>query len=472
MTFSPNPVNVDRLVFRQALLAIGALLIGFAGVASAQEAPQSASLVGNWDGTFGEYADVWGDGDYAYVSRFGTPTVHVIDISVPAAPVEVAEFTAPDSIPIPRHGDRSGSAQDVKVFDGLMFVGVEESNDPGFSGRTVIADVRDPTNPIALTVVNTMDSIGVHNTFYADGFLYQADSERDIVSIVDLTSYDPDAAPSFIGAEKWRLGPIGGDFVHDITVADGRLYVSAWNGGIHIFDVTDITSMPPVFLGSYRGKATHSAWPTDDGNFVVTGEERRRGGITVHRITDNGGSLTLKKTDKIKLKTKQATSVHNQVMVGNRLYNSWYEAGLRVYDIDPITGQLFFVASYDTTGELPGDYFGAWGIYPLLGADKVLITDIRGGLNIIDAHGDLPCEEISEVRSVRCKSGRIKAKVVMTDRLRDRQKLTFGIDGDSLDIRVKRGVAKLKHNGGYSGAQTLTLSSPAACAAPIDVDCG
>lgn len=455
-----------------ALVAFAVSLLFSSVFTKAQEAPQSASLVGNWDGAFGEYADVWGDGDYAYVSRFGTPTVHIVDISTPEAPVEVATFTAPDSLPARRHGDRSGSAQDVKVFGDLMFVGVEDSFEPGFAGRTIIADVRDPTNPVALTVVNTMDSVGVHNTFFAEGYLYQADSERDIVSIVDLTTYDIDAPPNFIASEKWRLGPIGGDFVHDVTVSNDRLYVSAWDGGIHIFDVSDISSLPPVFLGSYPGKATHSAWPTDDGNFVVTGEERSGGGIKVHRITDNGGSLSLDQTDKIRLKTKQTTSVHNQVVVGNRLYNSWYEAGLRVYDIDPLSGELFFVASFDTDGQEPGDYYGAWGIYPLLGPDKVLVTDIRGGLNVINVDGEVPCEEIREIRSVSCKRGRVKAKVVMNHKLRDRQKFTFSIDGDHHDVRVKRRVAKLKEDGGYVGAQTLTLSTPAACFAPIDVNCG
>lgn len=457
---------------KPSLLAALALVFALSTLAAAQDAPQSATLLGSWDGNSGEYADVWGDGDYAYVARFGKPQVHIIDISDPAAPFEAAEFTAPASITIRQHGSRSGSAQDVKVHSGLLFVGLEESFDIGFTGRTVIADVRDPTNPVALTVINTMDDVGIHNVFYADGYLYQADSARPIVSIVDLTTYDPDAAPATITTEKWRLTSIGDDFVHDITVKNGRLYVSAWGGGLHVYDVTNIAAAPPVFLGSFSGRATHSAWPSDDGNFIVAGEERSGGGIKVYRITDNGGSLDFELTDKLKMRSSQATSVHNQVMAGNRLYNSWYEAGMRVYDIDPTSGELDFVASFDTHAGDTGGYYGAWGIYPLLGSDRVLVTDIEGGLKVIDAHGTIPCETVREVRSVRCKRGRIKAKVLMIDKLRDRQRLSMSFAGDDLDIRVKRRAAKLKYDGGYTGLQTLTLTNPSGCVAPIVVDCG
>lgn len=461
--------NLRGLLLASALAVSLCLVVG---LAAAQDPPQGSSLVGSWDGSAGEYADVWGDGDYAYVARFGTPRVHIIDISDPSSPVQVAVFVAPDEIAPRLHGELSGSAQDVKVADGLMFVGLEQAPGIGFVGRTVIADVRDPTNPVALTVVDTMDAVGVHNVFYADGYLYQVDSARALVSVVDLTTYDPDSAPASITTEKWRLNSVGNDFVHDITVENGRLYVSGWSGGLHIYDVSNIAVAPPVFLGSVSGKSTHSAWPSADGNFVVTGEERSGGGIKVYRIVDEGGSVSLDLTDKIRLRTSQATSVHNQVMVGNRLYVSWYEAGLRVYEIDPATGRLDFVASYDTHSGTPGSYYGAWGVYPFLGADRVLVSDIRGGLNVIDVDGQVPCAAVAQLKSVQCKRGRIKAKVIMADRLLDRSKFTFSIDSDLLDVRIKRRNGQLKHDGGYVGAQVLTLTNPAGCFAPIEVDCG
>ena len=118
----------------------------------------------------------------------------------------------------------------------------------------------------------------------------------------------------------------------------------------------------------------------------MTGEERSGGGIKVYRITDKGGSLTLELTDSLALPTGDASSVHNQVIDGYRLYNSWYGAGLLVHDIDPKTGTIELFASYDTPGS-------NWGVYPFLGQDRILLSDIGGGLNIVrvgtDVLGDL-----------------------------------------------------------------------------------
>ena len=69
---------------------------------------------------------------------------------------------------------------------------------------------------------------------------------------------------------------------------------------------------------------------------------------------------------------------------GYRVYNSWYEAGLQVFDIDRDTGRLTFVASFDTYPEPVAEEFnGNWGVYPLLGEDKVLLSDITTGLSVV-----------------------------------------------------------------------------------------
>jgi len=132
----------------------------------------------------------------------------------------------------------------------------------------------------------------------------------------------------------------------------------------------------PTFLGSTPGNNTHSMWPTDDGKFVVTGEERTGGGIHVHEITDNGGSLSFNEVDSLSL--TGAFSVHNQIIIGNRLYCSWYERGFQAFDIDPVTGMLTQVAEFDTSTGGGGN----WGVYPFLGDDLILLSDMSNGLRI------------------------------------------------------------------------------------------
>ena len=120
----------------------------------------------------------------------------------------------------------------------------------------------------------------------------------------------------------------------------------------------------------------------------MTGEERPGGGIQVYRITDNGGSVTLDLTDSLALPTNQASSVHNQLIVGNRLYNSWYGAGLLVHDIDPVTGLLTEVATFDPAGNV-------WGVYPFLGPGRVLLSNMSSGLMIVQI-GDSPLGDLDD----------------------------------------------------------------------------
>ncbi|MCZ6542666.1 MAG: hypothetical protein O6768_03285 [Planctomycetota bacterium] len=351
-------------------------LILFVGQAPAQDDPIDATLVGHWNGFAGSYGDVWGDGNYAYIGHFGHAGVHIVDISDPTNP-QAVEYLLP-----PPNG--SASAQDVKVADDLLFIGLGSNNEAAVH----IVDVRNPLDPIALIDVSISGFNAIHNVFYNAGFLYFADSGTTRVGIVDLTGLDPDnPPPGPITTPKWILENVGSSFVHDMVVRDGRLYACAWDSGLWIYDVTNVATQMPTFLGSTPdgGNNTHSCWPTANGDYVVTGEEREGGGIKVYRITDQGTFVTLELTDSLALPGKQAFSVHNQVIDGYRLYNAWYQAGLQVFDIDPATGLLEFVASYDTFAGPPIGFNGAWGVYPFLGPpDRVVVSDLSTGLYIID----------------------------------------------------------------------------------------
>ncbi|MEE9128934.1 MAG: hypothetical protein V3T84_02880 [Phycisphaerales bacterium] len=358
-------------------VAVVGLLAICGQVCGGDNPPFNAELIGQWNGLGSSYGEVWGDGDIAYLGGFGSSRVGIVDISDPTNPIGMVY-----QLPPPFQG---ASAQDIKVGDGLLFVCLESTD----KGSTHIVDVRDPMNPVALVDVIIPDFTSPHNIFYDNGFLYLAGNGSPSVAIVDLTGLDPDNPPDRpITAVKWIVEPIGNSFVHDITVVGGRMYVAAWDSGLWIYDVTNVATQMPTFLGQTPdgGDNTHSSWPTSKGDFVVTGEERPGGGIKVYRITDKRDALTLELTDSLALPEGDAFSVHNQLIDGYRLYDAWYGAGLLVHDIDPKTGTIELFASYDTPG-------GNWGVYPFLGQDRILLSDIGGGLYIVrvgmDVLGDL-----------------------------------------------------------------------------------
>ena len=346
-------------------LAIGLL----ASSLLAQAPPFNATEIGSYDEPGQQWADIWGDGQFAYLAHNGQRTVTIVDITDPTNPVFASRYDS---------GDTEASAQDVKVAEGLMFVGLERTS-PGCH----IVDVRDPYAPVKLTDVTVLSE--VHNVFYDQGWLYLVDSDTTVIHIVDLRTYDPDNAPATIDTSTWVLTGVGNQIVHDITVKDGRLYASAWDS-LRVYDVSDVANEEPPLLGSIQGDNAHAAWPTDDGRFVVSSEERESGGMTLYEIIEGVDAITLETRDYFIVPREEARSAHNPLIVGNRVYHSWYASGVQAIEIDPVTATFVPVASFDTTASNGGSsvFAGCWGVYPFLGEDRVLASDRQDGLKIID----------------------------------------------------------------------------------------
>ena len=192
-----------------------------------------------------------------------------------------------------------------------------------------------------------------------------------------------------ISNETYRINGVG-SFVHDITAQGDRLYASGWSD-LYVYDISNLGAQSPSLLGTAPGNSVHAAWATDDGQWVVVGEERSGGGITLFEVIDNGGSVDLIPRDAFTLSSDFASSTHNQLIVGDRVYVSWYEAGLQVFEIDRETKSFFRVASFDTTALTGNNSFfgGCWGVYPFLGEDRVLASDRDNGLFILDVDPQL-----------------------------------------------------------------------------------
>ncbi len=358
-----------------ATVAVAALAVSASG--GTADPPIHAELVGRWNDWPYAYADVWGDGQYAYLCHFGDAGVDVLDIGDPFHPALITEIR-------PDFPNQHASSQDVQVGDGLLFIALEADGADG----VLIVDVRDPLQPVKKTLVTIPGFADVHNVFYDNRILYLANGRTSAVGIVDLTDYNPDNAPARITQALWILEGVGTSFIHDITVQNGRLYANAWNSGLWIYEVPNIRRRRPTLYASTTGMATHSCWPTDNGRFVVTGEERGGGGIKVFEVIPPSPTGTGRLILRNSLVLPGTFSVHNQLIDGHRLYDAWYQAGLVVHDVDPLTGALTLLTRYDTSKTDDAGYGGAWGVYPYLGEDKVLVSDIQTGLFVIDVSGN------------------------------------------------------------------------------------
>src|SRR5262249_23147753 len=142
----------------------------------------------------------------------------------------------------------------------------------------------------------------------------------------------------------------------------------------------------------------------EDGQYAIVTHEWAGHPLEVYDIR-NPEQAKLVST--IHLPRADTFAIHQPMIVGHLLYLSCYEAGVRVYDIaDP--NHPTFVGAYDTytgpygtAGECAGleghtagvnsdviqgqgpQPCGAWGVYPFLGNDRILVSDFDRGLFIV-----------------------------------------------------------------------------------------
>ncbi|MGH9834222.1 MAG: choice-of-anchor B family protein [Blastocatellia bacterium] len=321
-------------------------------------------LLGQLDPFEGEirYGDVWGEGHYAYLASFNGTGVMIFDISDPANPKLAGHYN-------PSEG---GRFQDVVVVNGIGYFSSENR------GGLHIVDVRNPANPVLLSQINE-DKRGfpnVHEIFLAEGILYEADSRTNRVKVFDVR--DP-RAPVFV-----RDIDTNDPRVHAAIVNNGRLFTSGLGGKTDIYDVRRVLTEQPAHLGTVdSGTGSHSTWVSNDGKILAVARETSNGDVRVFDIS-NPASPTLASTITAQSLGIDAFSPHNPYIVGNLLFVSWYQAGLIILDItNPSQPRL--AGSYDTYAGTTSGFRGCWGAYPFLGFDRVLLSDMDGGLYIVDA---------------------------------------------------------------------------------------
>jgi choice-of-anchor B domain-containing protein len=341
------------------------------------------------------YGEVWGEGNYAYVGSDRTNQgISIFDISDPANP----QF-------VPRPGGGGGTTypgsemEDVEVYNGIGYFG-SDVNPPGTGTGVDLVDLADPTNPVFLSRVDS--SIGGHNKVHtvsvSDGLLYTVDNATDVVKIFNVSN---PSSPQLV--TSLDIGAPTSVASHEVVVLNDRMYVASKRndttglsccGWTHIYDVSNVGTTGPVLLKAFEsGPRTHTSWPSDDGNLLFVAEERSNGDFHIYDISmidqpnDPDNPLLLKTLNRTNVGI-DAHSPHHPFVRGNLLFVAWYEAGLQVFNIaDP--ANPVHVGAFDTFAGTATNFSGNWGVYPMLGLDRVLLSDRQRGLIIVDATGVL-----------------------------------------------------------------------------------
>ncbi|MCP3098973.1 hypothetical protein LZ198_08795 [Myxococcus sp. K15C18031901] len=296
---------------------------------------------------------------------------------------------------------------------------------PGKAGGLSIYDVTDRRHPVLRKVISLPDDQLWNSVWTKGDALYVASQDTGIV-VYDITNPAdpqlvrrvPSSAPLAVhtvlvdGDRLYGMGlwPANNTLVfdvskplepqllqrlsfplvdtydapHDAFAYQGRLYISHQKSGLHVVDVENPNDMK--LLGTYaypNATAHHNAVGTFAGRTIAfEGGENHGAHLRVLDVTDPAhivkiGAFQLRPT----------VSIHNILLVGTRLYITWYQEGVRVLDVANPTKPrqvAHFNTHRETDPERTDDAFeGAIGIR-VPGDGYVYVVDTSRGLLILN----------------------------------------------------------------------------------------
>jgi hypothetical protein len=296
-------------------------------------------------------------GTLAYLIRFDG--LRIIETADPANPVELGHFR--------RNGD--GYSNDLKIVD------TSDGRRYAIIADTPV-DVVDVTNPAA-PVLAAQITEGAHTVFTetrgGQTLAYFGNYDASC-PVWDVT--DP-AVPKRLGRFRSE-----GEFVHDLSVADGIAYLNAWNAGLLVVDFT--TPNAPVLRGQWADTPTdtsHSNWTTRIGgrHLAVHGEESYGAHLDV--VDLDADSPTFMQPIGT-YKTRDHVSIHNIMAFGTKTYFTHYQDGVRVLDLsDPTQPRL---VGYHNTWDPQADYTTSSFFEGAVGLD---VDQARGLIFVADGRG-------------------------------------------------------------------------------------
>lgn len=310
--------------------------------------------------------DIWGYAEngreYAIVgTREGTS---VVDVTNPETPIEI------DFIP-----GTFSTWRDMKTWGHYAYV----TNDTG--GGMDIIDLQYLPDSITYTTwfggdyqEEFLSSSKAHNIFIDEnGIAYLSGGEANGVLILDV-----DANPT----NPLVVGHYTDAYSHDLFVRNDTL----WNAEIYLgqFAVVDVSDKENTVIMGFHdtpSEFTHNCWLSDDGNYLFTTDEKSGAYIGAYDVSDISD---IQEIDRIRSSPGSGVIPHNVFVKDNYLVASYYRDGVVI--IDATYPQNMVITGYYDTSLLEGNGFnGAWGVYPYLPSGNILVSDMEGGLFIIEA---------------------------------------------------------------------------------------
>ena len=342
--------------------------------------------------------DIWGWEDpetgkeWVIIGR--TEGVSFVDISDPSHPVWVGEMLKTESSP--------GSGwRDVKVYKNHAFVVADGAEEHGLQifDLTQLRDANSEDMPI--TYPETAHYSGTNSTHNIvinedTGFAYavgnRSGGETCGGQLHMINIQDP-AHPTFAGC--FSNDSAGGTHDSQCVIYHGddiryKGHEICLNSSSNMFVIADVTDKDnPVTLTatSYPNQAyTHQGWLTEDHNhFYMNDELDEMNGLVDHTRTLIWDTRDLE--DPVLVKEfyhENGASDHNLYVRGNYMFQSNYQAGVRILDISDPENPVA-IGNFDTVpfGEDEAGFGGSWSNYPYFKSGIIAVSSRGEGLFLI-----------------------------------------------------------------------------------------
>jgi hypothetical protein len=346
---------------------------------AALEAGEDAAnldLLHHWAVSDGQEADP--AGDHLYVSR--GDHVSILDTSDPNRTTEVGTI---DDVPNSLDVKVTGDGRFAFVADDTEASGDPQGGTGPLTGGIYTVDVSDPEDPERLDYEPVGNSRGPHMVYYhnaTDGeYVYAAAGNEVVIHafyrgegvLQEVARYEPgqgtqDRHPSSVGAYYNPRAWLHDMFVHEDPDGPTMMYVAAWDGGLHVVDVSDpenperegvwndFSEDEPGNLHTvateWIGDTRVTVGSVEVGFDVVGGTEYAEGDeestVYVWDTTDpSNPTLVTRWTNPVEETTgrtttaagelpgENLTSPHNLQLENGRLYLAHYKLGVWVLDL-------------------------------------------------------------------------------------------------------------------------------------------
>jgi hypothetical protein len=391
--------------------------------------------------------NVWAHRGYAYMGSYGSARgscgsgVRVYDLRNPRRPRRVAAFGRAASDPVldGTYPDqvRVKAARTPAFRGDLAAIGLQRCRPPfdGTGGTRGFAlyDVTRPASPRLLSVVNTLPAHGSHELWLETvgdrAYVYTAIPRAELHTSPngtlpgnpDFRIYDVSDPARPVQVGQWgiwgNLGvrPIHDTYVHSVITdaAATRAYLSYWQYGTVILDISN--PAVPRLLGRTLDPSqaepphAHSAALAHGERVLVETQEFGRffgfTGSGYPRFYDVSDPVSPVLLSRLEPPGREASTVHDPKVRGNRAYFSWYDVGVSVVDITRPEAPreiALFVPGAGNNPQNPWcpDCTFVWGVF--LHDDYFLASDMNTGLWALKLRCVVP-----NVRGMRLDAARV-----------------------------------------------------------------